>query len=181
MHIAARISLALTAVSGVLVAASGRAEQAGGEVEKIDTFLAAFVYLIRAMQAGGPWVLALGLLCIGANIAWLIYWSPQIARPIGAAISMARGGRSEREDQLEQELVEARREISNLRGQMKILEDRDEELRRGVGALVEVLEGQLKRSGMDTGLLDLVRQTLMHDSAPPRLDPVSGSVQVAHP
>lgn len=165
MRLASRFTILLFTVSAAFVASAGNAQQATGDVEHIDSFLAAFVYLIRAMQAGGPWVMSLGLLCIGANVAWLIYWSPHIAKPIGAAISMARGGRSEREGQLETDLAEALRELTGLRGQVKLLEDRDEELRRAVSALVETLEAQMKRAGVDTDLLDLVREMLMHEGS----------------
>ncbi|MCW2242255.1 hypothetical protein [Azospirillum canadense] len=127
MRIAARLTFALSAAAGVLIAAAGHADQGGIAPEQIETFIAAFVYLIRATQSGGPWVMGLAVLGMGANIAWLIYWLPHIVKPLASAVSMVRRGSTERELELEQKLAEADRKIAQMEADVRSLQHQVEE------------------------------------------------------
>ena len=98
--------------------------------ESLNNIIVAYFNLA---SAGGPLVVSWTITCTLGLLAWICWLVPKTVRPIAQAIQMVRRGTSEREIQLGNE-------VEVLKAKVRILEDRDEELRRALDALMTFLE-----------------------------------------
>lgn len=125
-------------------------------------------HLLAAIQHGGPAVIIALVLAAGLA-AFIVYRLPELARPLAAAFQMVRGGRSEREGELEQQVAELRAENTELRSRLRILEDRAEEVCRALVALADHLVDRLAKTGSgeaDISLVEMVRSLALSVARP---------------
>lgn len=117
------------------------------------TALGVFERFLVAVDHHGFPALAMLMASVTSMALVAIFKAPALSETLRAW----RRGASPREAELEAEVAVLRKENATLAEKQRILEHRDEELRRAVSLLTDHLERQMADAGQDVGLLATIR------------------------